>query len=302
MSVVASELFDSAFLARLERLRLRVRKVFAGALRADRRSRRTGSSLEFADYRNYAAGDDPRRIDWNIYARIERLVLKLTEEEEDLRVALLVDASASMRWQPPGAGRPSKFDLARRLAAALGYLALQGMDHVEVWFFDQALRSESGVFRGRNAMHQVLRFLREPPDRPTGTDFAESLGRFGRSRKRRGLAIVISDCLDPAGYERGLTALTGRHFDLHLLHVMDPAECDPAVRGDLTLRDCEGGGELAVTAGPGLLKAYRAEVAAFREGIRTWCARRRAGYSFIGTDADFDDAVLRLFRRDGLVQ
>jgi uncharacterized protein (DUF58 family) len=302
MAAVSPEIFDSAFLSRLERLRLQVRRVFAGNLRAERRSRRTGSSLEFADYRNYAPGDDPRRIDWNIYGRIERLMMKLTEEEEDLRVAILVDCSASMHWKPAGSNRPSKFDLSRRLAAALGYLALHSMDHVEMWFFDSTLRGESGIFRGRPAFHQILRFLREAPSVTGGTSLEESLGRFGKRQRRRGLAIVASDCLDPAGYERGLTALAGRHFDLHLLHVMDPAECEPTERGDLQLRDCEGGGELSVTAGPGLLRAYQEEVARFREGIRSWCSRHQAGHSFIRTDANFDDVVLRMFRREGLVQ
>lgn len=296
------DLFDSAFLARLERLRLQSRRVFAGNLRAERRSRRTGASLEFADYRNYAPGDDPRRIDWSIYGRIDRLMMKLTEEEEDLRVAILVDNSASMHWRPHGVERLSKFDLARRLAAALGYLALHGMDQVELWFFDSTLRGESGMFRGRPAFHRVLNFLRSAPAPDGGTNLDQSLSRFGKRQRRRGLAIVATDCLDPAGFERGLTALAGRHFDLHLLHVMDPAECDPTERGDLLLRDCESGGQLPVTAGPGLLKAYREEVRRFREEVKTWCSRQRAGYSFVPADADFEDVVLQLFRREGLVR
>jgi uncharacterized protein (DUF58 family) len=256
--------------------------VFAGTLRAERRSRRTGASLEFADYRNYAPGDDPRRIDWNIYGRLGRLMTKLTEEEEDLRVALLIDCSASMRWKPQGAERIAKFDLARRLAAALGYLALHGMDHLNLEFFDSSLRAAPA------------------PGGPT--DLAGCLDRFARRQRQRGLALVFTDGLDPAGPERGLEALVARHWDLHLLHVMDPSECDPAERGDLFLSDCEGGGTLPVTAGPGLLRAYREEVQRFQTGVKTWCARHRAGYSLILTDANFDDVVLRLFRREGLVR
>jgi len=148
----------------------------------------------------------------------------------------------------------------------------------------------------------VLRFLRNPPSAGHGTNLAESLGRFGRSQRRRGLAIVISDGLDPEGFERGLSAVTGRHFAMHLLHVMDPAECEPVERGDLILSDCESAAELTVTAGPGLLKAYREEVARFREELKAWCASHGAGYSFIRSDAEFDDVVLRLFRKDGLVR
>jgi uncharacterized protein (DUF58 family) len=294
-------LFDGDFLTRLEQVRLQMRKRFAGTLRAERRSRRTGSSLEFADFRNYVPGDDPRRIDWSIYGRIERLVMRLYEEEEDLDVGILIDCSASMHWRSPGVTRLTKFALARQLAAALAYFALHGLDHVALWYFDSTLRAESGHYRGRPAFHDVLRFLRASPAGGR-TSLATSLERFGRSRRRRGLAIVLSDCLDRSGYEHGLSALVGRHFALHVVHVMDPAECDPAENGDLTLRDCESAEEMTVTAGPGLRRIYREEVERFRAGLRSWCARHNIGYSFIIADADFDDIILRTFRRDGLVR
>lgn len=298
----APDLFDGDFLARLERVRLQVRRIFAGSHRAERRSRRTGSSLEFADYRNYVAGDDPRRIDWSIYGRIERLMMKLYEEEEDLDVAILIDTSASMHWQAPGRSRVSKFALSRQLAAALAYISLHNLDRVGLWYFDSSLKAESGYFRGRPAFHDVLRFLRATPASPGTTQLAESLGRFARRQRRRGLAIVISDCLDPAGFEPGLAAVAGRHFALHLLHVMDPAECEPAETGDLLLRDCENASELAVTASPALLQAYRDEAGRFRDSVKSWCGRHDAGYSFVLAGAPFDDAVLRIFRKDGLVQ
>ena len=294
-------LFDGDFLTRLEQVRLQMRKRFAGTLRAERRSRRTGSSLEFADFRNYVPGDDPRRIDWSIYGRIERLVMRLYEEEEDLDVGILIDCSASMHWRPPGVTRLTKFALSRQLAAALAYFALHGLDHVALWYFDSTLRAESGHYRGRPAFHDVLRFLRASPAGGR-TSLATSLERFGRSRRRRGLAIVLSDCLDISGYEQGLSALVGRHFALHVVHVMDPAECDPAENGDLTLRDCESAEEMTVTAGPRLRRIYREEVERFRNGVRSWCARHNTGYSFIIADADFDDIILRTFRRDGLVR
>jgi uncharacterized protein (DUF58 family) len=297
-----TDLFDGDFLARLERVRLQVRRIFSGSHRAERRSRRTGSSLEFADYRNYVAGDDPRRIDWSIYGRIERLMMKLTEEEEDLDVAILIDTSASMHWHPSSARRSSKFTLTQQLAAALAYLSLHNLDRVGLWYFDSTLRAESGYFRGRPAFHDALRFLRASPASPGATDLADSLGRFGKRQRRRGLAIVISDCLDPAGFERGLGAVAGRHFALHLLHVMDRAECDPKEKGDLLLRDCEGTEEMAVTASPALLTAYRQEAQRFCETVKSWCAKRNAGYSFVLSDAPFDDVILRVFRKDGLVR
>ena len=213
-----ANIFDDDFLVRLEHVRLQMSKRFAGTLRAERRSRRMGSSLEFADFRNYVPGDDPRRIDWNIYGRIERLMMKLYEEEEELDVGVLIDCSASMHWRASDASHSSKFLLARQLAAALAYFALHGLDHVALWFFDSTLRAESGHYRGIPAFHDVLRFLRADPS-GRETDLSSSLERFGRGRRRRGLAIVLSDCLDPSGYERGLSALVGRHFAVHLVHL-----------------------------------------------------------------------------------
>jgi uncharacterized protein (DUF58 family) len=228
-------------------------------------------------------------------------MMKLYEEEEELDVGILIDCSGSMHWRAQDASHSAKFVLARHLAAALAYFALHGLDHVALWFFDSTLRAESGRYRGIPAFHDVLRFLRAGPG-GGGTDLSASLGRFGRSRRRRGLAIVLSDCLDTSGYERGLSALVGRHFAVHLVHLMDPAECDPGQRGDVLLRDCESAQEIAVTASPTLQRIYREEVESFREGIRSWCARHNAGYSFILADAAFDDIILRIFRRDGLVR
>lgn len=289
------------FLARLERLRLHVRKTLAGHLRAERRSRRTGSSLEFADYRNYASGDDPRRIDWSIFGRLDRLMTKLYEEEEDLEVTILLDASGSMRWSALGEGTATKWRLARQIAAALAYLGLHSLDRVGLGYFDSTLQSESGLFRGRRAFSSVVQFLQKPPILGT-TDLAESLSRFARKTRRRGLAIVMSDCLDPTGYERGLSAITNRHFALHLIHLLHPQECAPSAEGDLLLRDCETATELPVTGSPALRVAYEREVRQFCEGLKTWCARRGAGYSFLTTDVSFEDAIWKVLRQDRLLQ
>lgn len=289
------------YLRRLERLQLRVRRVLSGSQRAERRSKRLGSSLEFADYRTYAAGDDPRRIDWGIFGRLERLVTRLYEEEEDLSVAILVDGSASMRWKEAGEAVSQKWELTLQLAASLAYLGLHNLDRVGLWFFDETLRSSSGVFRGRSSFHQVVRFLSRPPP-PGTTDLAASLELFVQRSRRKALALVLSDGLDPGGPREGLAALAGARFELHLIHVMDPRECEPAVLGDLQLRDIESGEELQATASPGLLAAFRQEVDAFREGLKTWCRQRAAGYSFVRTDARFDEVVLRMLRQDGLLR
>lgn len=290
------------FLKRLERLHLRVRRVLSGSQRAERRSHRLGSSLEFADYRTYAPGDDPRRIDWGIYSRLGRLVTRLYEEEEDLSVAILVDGSASMHWSPPGVEPSPKWTLTLQMAASLAYLGLHNLDRVGVWFFDHELRSTSGVYRGRSAFHELAAFLTRPPAPGLGTDLQGSLARFAQRSRRKALALVLTDGLDPGGPQKGLSVLTGYQFEVHLIQILAPEECEPQSLGDLQLRDAETGQELRATASPALLEAYRREVESFREELKTWCRQHGAGYSFARTDHPFDDLVLRMLRQDGLLR
>jgi len=176
-------LFDSAFLSKLEQLYLLSKKLFRGAHRAERRSRQLGSSLEFADYRNYTAGDDLRSIDWNIYGRLDRLFIKLFEQEQDLDISFLIDASASMRWSPesrPGAQAPriSKFDQARRIAASLAYIGLANLDRVNVHYFGSRLEKDMGLSRGKSQFHKVLDFLRDAPELDGETRLLPSLQTF----------------------------------------------------------------------------------------------------------------------------
>ena len=173
-------MFDSAFLAKLERLHLLSRRTFGGQTRAERRSHKLGSSLEFADYRPYVVGDDLRSIDWNIYGRSDKLFLKLFEEEEDLHIYLLVDASASMRWTARDARtdaplRPSKLDLARRLAGTLAYIGLANLDRVNIQYFSEGLGDDLGSGRGKSHFHRVIAFLDRLPDTAGQTDLSRSL-------------------------------------------------------------------------------------------------------------------------------
>src|SRR3954447_25316878 len=163
-ALISDPVFDTAFLSKLEQLYLLSKKLFRGAHRAERRSRQVGSSLEFADYRNYTSGDDLRSIDWNIYGRLDRLFIKLFEQEQDLDISFLLDASASMRWTPPdGAERLSKFDQARRITASLAYIGLANLDRVNVHYFGSRLEEDLGLCRGKSQFHKVLEFLRMAP-------------------------------------------------------------------------------------------------------------------------------------------
>ena len=297
-------MFDSAFLAKLERLHLLSRRTFGGQNRAERRSHKLGSSLEFADYRPYVPGDDLRSIDWNIYGRSDKLFLKLFEEEEDLHIYLLVDTSASMRWtardaRTDAALRPSKLDFARRLAGTLAYIGLANLDRVNIHYFSEGLGEDLGTGRGKSHFHQVLAFLERLPEAAGQTNLARSLRAFGQRTKRRGLVLVLSDFFDPGGYEEALNFLLYQRFEIQLIQLLDPAELDPRLRGDLRLTDSETGAVYEVTANESLVRAYAREIGAFLTGLETFCQRRQIGYRRATTDAPFEDFVLKMLRGGG---
>lgn len=297
-------LFDSSFLGKLERLHLLSRRTFGGQSRAERRSRKLGSSLEFADYRNYSPGDDLRSIDWNIYGRLDKLFLKLFEEEEDLHIHLLVDASASMRWTARNARtdeplRQSKLDLARRIAGTLAYIGLANLDRVDIHFFAENLLADLGSGRGKGHFHRALEFLDRPPPEQGQTQLKRSLRAFGQGKRRRGLVIVLSDFFDPNGYEDALSYLLYQRYELQLVQVLDPAELSPGLLGDLRLTDAETGQIREVTVNETLTRAYEREVEDFLAGLENFCARRGIGLRRAMTDMSFEDFVLRTLRGGG---
>ncbi len=300
-------LFDSAFLAKLEQLYLLSKKLFRGSHHAERKSRQTGSSLEFADYRNYTLGDDLRTIDWNIYGRLDRLFVKLFEQEQDLHIYFLVDASASMRWMPEPLSTlntqlSTKFDQARRIAASLAYIGLANLDRVNIHYFGAGLIGDMGLSRGKSQFHKVLDFLRRAPADEHTTQLLPSLRTFAGRMKRRGLVFVISDFFDPAGYEEALGILRYNHFDLHLIQVLEPAELNPTQTGDLRLIESETGAAFEVTANESLLRQYREEVGRFLDGLASFCVERGIGYARALTDVPFEDLVLRVLRDGRIVK
>jgi uncharacterized protein (DUF58 family) len=305
--------FDSAFLARLEQLSLLSRRSFGGQQRAERRSRRRGSSLEFADYRDYTPGDDLRRLDWNLYGRLDRFYVKLFEEEEELPIHLLVDDSASMRWRPADEhgrtidSRPSKFDFARRLAAALAYIGLAHLDHVHLhWLSTDASTGRAlDLGRGKAQFHRALEFLTRADEfnGSPSVNLTRALRRFGGSVRRRGLVLLISDLLDPNGeFSEGIEFLLYHGFDVQLIHVLDPAELRPALLGDLRIAEAEGRGNLDVTADEAMLREYEREFAAFLEQTERFARRRRIAYLRGLTDLPFEEFTLRALRLAGLVK
>ncbi len=297
-------MFDSAFLAKLERLHLLSRRTFGGQTRAERRSHKLGSSLEFADYRPYVPGDDLRSIDWNIYGRSDKLFLKLFEEEEDLHIYLLVDTSASMRWTARDARtdaplRPSKLDLARRLAGTLAYIGLANLDRINLHYFSEGLGDNLGMGRGKSHFHRVLAFLDRLPAAAGQTDLSRSLRAFSQRTRRRGLVLILSDFFDPLGYEDALNFLLYQRFEIQLIQTLDPAELAPRLLGDLRLTDSETSTIYEVTANDALARAYEREIGAFLTGLEAFCQRRQIGYRRAMTDAPFEDFVLKMLRAEG---
>jgi uncharacterized protein (DUF58 family) len=296
----ASEpLFDDDFLETLAYLNIIARKILSGQLKAERRSRQKGVSVEFADHRPYAPGDDFRFIDWSVYFRTDHLFLKLFEEEEDLHIYLLLDCSASM-----GFGDPDKFIYARRLAATIGYLGLASMDRIHVIpFVDSvpASAAETLRIRGKGKVFQLLHFL-DACTSGGATDLQSTLQHFSASKRKRGMAILISDLYDKDGVIPGLNALRYQKFDPYVIHLVSPQEMAPELLGDLRLIDGETGRVRDVTLTEGLLKKYRQTFTEYGDRMEKFCRSRGMGYARCVTSTPFQDTVVHMLRRGKLLQ
>lgn len=294
--------FDSAYLAKLEQLFLLSKRLFRGDHRAERRSRQTGASLDFADYRNYVLGDDIRSLDWNVYGRLDRLFVKLFEQEQDLHVYFLIDASASMAWQPDGdpAGQLSKLAQACHIAASLAYIALANLDRVDLLWFNETLGGNLGLARGKSRFHPVLEFLRQPPEPSGETRLLPSFKAFAQRRRRRGLVFVLSDLFDSTGFREALDLLRYERFEVQVLHLLHPAELAPTTTGDLRLTEPETGAALDLTADESLLREYRRQIDFFLTDVATFCQQRALGYSQALATEPFEELVLRTLR-DGVM-
>ncbi|MFQ6102524.1 MAG: DUF58 domain-containing protein [Anaerolineae bacterium] len=298
-------ILDEVTLRQLEQLSLVARHVRAGQSAGERRSTKRGTSVEFADYRDYTRGDDLRRVDWNIYARLERPYVKLFEEEEDLAVHLLLDGSGSMDWGSESASQrvseSNKWVYARRLAAALGYIALVSGDRLTVANLQSPNHPIFGPVRGRGHTLRLFEWL-EGLEAAGTTDLNDSLRSYAISGGRPGLAVLISDLFSPAGYVEGLTALAARGHEVTVIHLLSPDEVEPVLGGDLRLLDVETGDPQEVTIDGGMRTLYRRRLAGWRDEIRATCRARDVHYLPVETDTPFDRVVLYELRRVGVVR
>lgn len=296
MPTTTQTLLDPAFLRKLERLSLAPNRPFPGQMKGEKRSPRRGSSIEFADYREYVPGDDLRYVDWKAFARLERLFLKLFVEEEDLSLHLLVDASKSMDFGAP----LTKFRYAQKVAAALGYIGLAKYDRVSVVGFGQALGRRIPTLRGRSAVPQLFDYL-ENLEPGGGTNFAQALRNYAVRAGTPGVCVVLSDFFDPH-WERGVRALLGRRFQVVLLQILDPKEVEPDLLGDLRLVDAETGESREISVTPGLLARYRTAFDQFCGGLSDLANRHRMDYVRVGTGDPFENLLLKTLRSAGLLR
>lgn len=289
-------LFPSDFLTRVEYLSIMSKRVFRGRLLAQRRTMQLGSGIEFSDHREYAAGDDFRYLDWNVYARHGDLLLKRFEEEEDLHVYLMLDCSRSMAF-----GGSAKFDLARQLIAALAYIALSDLDRIAVFAFAKGAVAEFPMSRGKARILPLMRFLEDLTTSGSDTDLATSVQHMLQRSSRNGLAVVVSDLFDEHGFQAGLDQLRYRRFDAHVIQVHDPREADPALLGDVELVDIETDAARKVTVSEKNIRMYKQLFASHQSAVREYCRNYGFGCIQNPSTSRFDDIILRMMRETGRV-
>jgi len=283
--------FDEAFLRQLERLLLLLRSPVRGGLKGGRRSVKRGQSVEFADYRDYALGDDLRQLDWNVYARLEKLFVKLFVEEEDVTITILIDGSASM-----ASGRPDKLLFAKRAAAALGYIGLASEDRVAVSALGGRSSRRQTPLRGSGRVFRLLSNLSAIQPSLGPTDLVAAARHAAAQLHGRGVIVLISDLLDSAA-DRVIRELAATRSELIILHVLSPDELDPQLEGDLRLVDTETGDGIDITADLATLDSYRSRLAQWKEAFADLAARRRASYVDLSSDTPLNDLIFAELRR-----
>lgn len=285
--------FEAGFLQKLEHLRVVSRKAFAGHGRADRLARTRGQGQQFADHRPYVAGDDIRRIDWKAYKRLNRLVLRLFDEERDLPIYIFVDASRSM-------AEPSMFDHARRIAGALCYVGLSNLDHITILPFADRLLPDIDAGRGRARIFSVLDRL-EHITAIGGTDMRAAFAQFASRSRLKGVAVVISDFLDPAGYEAGLRLLWSLGHEVYVVHLTMGGDDFPLALGDIRVVDAETGEVRDVDVTPALAHAYARARRAHAADLESFCGQLRLSYVHADTGEPFEEIILQTFRDGGFL-
>jgi uncharacterized protein (DUF58 family) len=290
--VSASSLLDPAFVRELEQLRVELSRRIAGVRVGEHRSLRRGASVEFAEHRAYAPGDDPRRVDWNAFARLGELVVRLYAAEEDVTVHLVVDASRSMAF-----GEPTKLSVAARVAAAIGYLCLTGSERVSLSVSVGAEVATRATLRGRRKLPELLSALeaidakgRGPVERAVDVLLARHAGRPG-------VAVVLSDLFDEGAAISAARKLSAARHETAVVHTLSAAELDPEALGEATLVDSETGERLDLALDDATLEAYRARLSAWRADAEGALRKRGVRYVRAFPGDGLRDVVARVLVR-----
>lgn len=287
-------LLDPVFMRKLERLVIAAKRVHLGVTKGERKSKRKGQSSEFADYRDYVQGDDLRHVDWNILSRLDSLYLKLFQDQEDLTLHLLIDASQSMDF-----GTPKKLLFARRLAAAVGYIGLVGYDRVSIEAFTGNGIRGIRPCRGKASARKLFEFLNSL-EADGVVDLEESSRNYFLRNRSKGVVVLISDFFNEKGFEAPLRRLTMSGSDLYAIHVMAPEEIDPQLSGDLKLIDSETESFSEISVSPALLKRYAKHRNDFCDSIREYSMRRGIAYFLVSSDVPLERLTLDILRQGGM--
>ncbi|WP_435009434.1 DUF58 domain-containing protein [Tundrisphaera lichenicola] len=289
-------LLDPEFLHKLEQLELVSKKIFVGRMKGERKSKRRGSSVEFADHRQYSVGDDLRHIDWNVYGRLDKLFLKLFLEEEDLHFYTLLDTSISMDF-----GDPTKLHYGKQVAAALAFIGLVNHDRVMLDTFSTTLDAGMSSVRGRSQMYRIVGYL-DQLKASGASDLTAAAKAFAIKHSGKGVVVIISDFLDKRGYEPALRYLLARNMDIYVVHVLAQEEVEPELVGDLRLVDAEDDDIAEITVSAPLLRRYKDNLNSFVGGLKEWCTKRGITYIFTTNQNPFDKLILNYLRERGLVR
>lgn len=291
-----TDLLDPVFMSRLDALDVLSRKILQGKLQGERRSKRRGQSVEFADHRPYVAGDDLRFVDWNIYGRLERLFLKLFLEEQDLTVHIVADASASMDF-----GEPSKELFIKKLTAALGYVSLVNNNRVTISFIADGVTIQLANMRGRSYLDQMAECLLTTVCDGL-SNFDDACRQLAAGRIGSGVMIVLSDFLFKEGYDSGLRRLIGRQYDLYAIQVLCPQELSPDLSGELKLIDIEDADAAEITVSAALTKYYKRNLTAYCNELKDFCTSRGSVYVLANSADSIESLVLNYLRRIRLLR
>lgn len=284
------------FLNKLDQLHIHCQKPFRGRFRGDRRSLNRGTGVEFADYRLYQHGDDLRYLDWNIYARLEKLFIKLFQADEELPVSILLDTSQSMQF-----GEPAKLFYAKQLAAALGYISLANSDRVALYTLADRLTTALPSTYGKSQFARLQKVLMTVEAYGT-TNLTECLKHLATHQRHAGVVIILSDFLDSAGYTAGINSLLGRGFALTLIHVQCQAEIEPPPTGEWRLEDVETGETKEITINEETITHYQNRQKEFCENLQSYCTKQGVGYIRIHTDIDYESVIMNTMPRAGFIQ